>query len=321
MSCHIDGPRTATACTPCSPGIRNRYFRGKLLTVADYEAEQRYAIQRRRLINRQMLGWGVSPASHHPGRGRDRRPQRRDRRRRRLRSDAAGSWSPASGSSCASRTDMIWLTQGRCGLEPGAPPKEPVQTLPARPDAAAAAPAAATGGAGGAGQAGRRRHPLSALRPLCRAADRPRRAQGRLRRSGLRGQSYLRDRGLFVDRDGGLPAGGSPPAPPRLDAGPRRAPTSINGNRPEDGARRSPLWRSRPAPVARGWSMIGPKAACAAARPRSIGPRRLCLRSRGGRSPRLRDDRLSLRRSLCRRASWIRSARGGSPGPTTCCST
>ena len=59
MSCQCDGPRTATDCTPCSPGIRNRYFRGKLLTVADYEAEQRYSIQRRRLINRQMLGWGV----------------------------------------------------------------------------------------------------------------------------------------------------------------------------------------------------------------------------------------------------------------------
>lgn len=52
-------PKAAGECGPCSPSLRNRYFRGKLLTVADYEAEQRYMIRRRRLVNRSVLGWGV----------------------------------------------------------------------------------------------------------------------------------------------------------------------------------------------------------------------------------------------------------------------
>lgn len=38
---------------------RNRYFSGKLLTVADYALEQRYHIERRWLINRMLHGWGV----------------------------------------------------------------------------------------------------------------------------------------------------------------------------------------------------------------------------------------------------------------------
>jgi hypothetical protein len=59
MSGDTKGPKAATDCTPCSPGIRNRYFRGKMLTVADYDLEQRYMIERRRLIGRAMLGWGV----------------------------------------------------------------------------------------------------------------------------------------------------------------------------------------------------------------------------------------------------------------------
>ena len=141
MSCQCEGPRTASGCTPCSPGIRNRYFRGKLLTVADYEAEQRYAIQRRRLINRQMLGWGVvsglgvTPAEGEIG-GRNvviGEGVAFDARGREL-----VACEPVE---LREPTDMIWLTQGRCGLEPGAPPKEPVQILPARTDAAGAAPA------------------------------------------------------------------------------------------------------------------------------------------------------------------------------------
>lgn len=59
MSCDEKGPRTATDCTPCSPNVRNNYFRGKLMTVADYQAEQLYMIQRRRVMNRLLLGWGV----------------------------------------------------------------------------------------------------------------------------------------------------------------------------------------------------------------------------------------------------------------------
>lgn len=38
---------------------RNRYFSGKLLTVADYVLEQRYHIERRWLINRMLHGWGI----------------------------------------------------------------------------------------------------------------------------------------------------------------------------------------------------------------------------------------------------------------------
>jgi hypothetical protein len=141
MSCHNDGPRTATDCTPCSPGIRHRYFRGKLLTVADYEAEQRYAIQRRRLVNRQMLGWGVvSGFRIDPPEGEaESRPLEIgagvafDRRGREL-----AACEPVR---LRDPTDMVWLTRGRCGLEPGKPPKEPAPSQPPRADATHAAAA------------------------------------------------------------------------------------------------------------------------------------------------------------------------------------
>jgi hypothetical protein len=135
MSCQNDGPRTATDCTPCSPGIRNRYFRGKLLTVADYEAEQRYAIQRRRLVNRQMLGWGVVsgfrivPAEG----GAEDRPIEIgaglafDRRGREL--------AACETVRLRDPTDVVWLSKGRCGLEPGKPPKEPAPGQPGRTEA------------------------------------------------------------------------------------------------------------------------------------------------------------------------------------------
>ena len=137
MSCHCgDGPRTATDCTPCSPGIRNRYFRGKLLTAADYEAEQRYAIQRRRLVNRQMLGWGVvsgfriTPAEGEIGQNVEiGEGVAFDPRGREL--------IACERVQLAEPGDVIWLTRGRCGLEPGQPPKEQVATLPARGEAAA----------------------------------------------------------------------------------------------------------------------------------------------------------------------------------------
>ena len=44
MSCDEKSPKIAGHCGPCSPATRNRYFRGKLLTVSDYQAEQRYMI-------------------------------------------------------------------------------------------------------------------------------------------------------------------------------------------------------------------------------------------------------------------------------------
>ena len=41
------------------PIERNRYFYGKLLTVRDFEIEQRYARQKSQLMNRLSLGAGV----------------------------------------------------------------------------------------------------------------------------------------------------------------------------------------------------------------------------------------------------------------------
>lgn len=43
----------------CESGLRNRYFQGKRLTPAALQTEQAYNIQRRRLINRSIHGWGV----------------------------------------------------------------------------------------------------------------------------------------------------------------------------------------------------------------------------------------------------------------------
>ncbi|MFN7397660.1 MAG: hypothetical protein ACK5SX_01025 [Sandaracinobacter sp.] len=59
MSKHPEGPADAGGCGPCTPSRRNRYYRDKRLHVADYVLEQDYHIQRRRLVNRAMLGWGV----------------------------------------------------------------------------------------------------------------------------------------------------------------------------------------------------------------------------------------------------------------------
>lgn len=42
------------------PLIKNRYFYGKLLTAEDFQQEQRYGDDRRRMINRWMLGVGVA---------------------------------------------------------------------------------------------------------------------------------------------------------------------------------------------------------------------------------------------------------------------
>jgi hypothetical protein len=43
----------------CVTGSRNRYFRRKVMTAADFAAEQDYMIERRRLLNRALYGWGV----------------------------------------------------------------------------------------------------------------------------------------------------------------------------------------------------------------------------------------------------------------------
>jgi hypothetical protein len=62
-------------------GKRNRFFRGKRMRAEEFIVEQDYAIARRRLINRAVLGWGIiegfalsqpkKPSVEEPGDGRD----------------------------------------------------------------------------------------------------------------------------------------------------------------------------------------------------------------------------------------------------------
>src|SRR4051794_26257818 len=42
----------------CLEGCRNRYFRRKQMTAEDFKVEQAYMIERRRLMNRALYGWG-----------------------------------------------------------------------------------------------------------------------------------------------------------------------------------------------------------------------------------------------------------------------
>ncbi len=53
--------RRRECCTdaPCEAGLRNQYFEGKRLTADSFRVEQRYALDRRRLVNRAIHGWGV----------------------------------------------------------------------------------------------------------------------------------------------------------------------------------------------------------------------------------------------------------------------
>jgi len=43
----------------CESGLRNNYFEGKRLTADSFRVEQTYALERRRLLNRAIHGWGV----------------------------------------------------------------------------------------------------------------------------------------------------------------------------------------------------------------------------------------------------------------------
>ena len=116
MNCDEKGPRTATECTPCGANIRNRYFRGKLMTVADYQAEQRYMIHRRRTVNRLLLGWGVIRGF-----------------RIRLDGDRLVIGKGAALDPCGREIiacdrvivddcqDVVWLDEGKCGAEPTDP--------------------------------------------------------------------------------------------------------------------------------------------------------------------------------------------------------
>lgn len=64
-----DTPRKASpagsagreCCTdaPCDSGLRNQYFEGKRLTADSFRVEQNYLLERRRLLNRAIHGWGV----------------------------------------------------------------------------------------------------------------------------------------------------------------------------------------------------------------------------------------------------------------------
>ncbi|NHZ64616.1 hypothetical protein [Massilia genomosp. 1] len=53
-------PQPDSCCgTDCTSGIKNRYFSGKRLTPDALRVEQDYQVERRRLLNRAMHGWGV----------------------------------------------------------------------------------------------------------------------------------------------------------------------------------------------------------------------------------------------------------------------
>ena len=119
MSCDQTGPKTAGDCTRGSHGRRNRYFRDKQLTVEDYRAEQAYSIERRRLVNRTMLGWGVV-AGFEISQDRDGLTVGRgvalDRRGREV--------VACKSVLLAEAGDLVWLVRNeKCGWEAGEPPK------------------------------------------------------------------------------------------------------------------------------------------------------------------------------------------------------
>src|SRR6267142_894288 len=53
--------RHADCCTEakCDSGLRNNYFDGKRLSTYSFRVEQKYGLERRRLLNRAIHGWGV----------------------------------------------------------------------------------------------------------------------------------------------------------------------------------------------------------------------------------------------------------------------
>ncbi len=73
------GSGSQPCCTdaPCDSGLRNQYFEGKRLTADSFRVEQSYLLERRRLLNRAIHGWGVvygfgvkpAPAAGHRGAG------------------------------------------------------------------------------------------------------------------------------------------------------------------------------------------------------------------------------------------------------------
>lgn len=120
MSCDNKGPEAATECTPCSPGIRSHYFRGKMLTVADYAGEQNYMNHRRRMTNRSMWGWGVIAGFRVRGDGGAMTVEPG------LALDPEGREILACKKVSLRRPDdVLWLEPGKGGLTIGQPPRPP----------------------------------------------------------------------------------------------------------------------------------------------------------------------------------------------------
>jgi len=61
---HLPGTDENCSDDHCPSGKRNRYFKSKYLKAKDFVIEQGYGIERRRLLNRAVLGWGVAYGFH-----------------------------------------------------------------------------------------------------------------------------------------------------------------------------------------------------------------------------------------------------------------
>lgn len=59
MHHQADSHRKCCSDADCDSGLRNNYFEGKRLTADAFRVEQDYLIDRRRLLNRAIHGWGV----------------------------------------------------------------------------------------------------------------------------------------------------------------------------------------------------------------------------------------------------------------------
>src|SRR4249919_1500295 len=59
MHHQADSHRECCSDAACDAGLRNHYFEGKRLTADSFRVEQDYLIDRRRLLNRAIHGWGV----------------------------------------------------------------------------------------------------------------------------------------------------------------------------------------------------------------------------------------------------------------------
>jgi len=51
--------RSGCTCKRCASGERNRFFKGKMMKAPEFDMEQRYGIERRRLLTQAIAGWGL----------------------------------------------------------------------------------------------------------------------------------------------------------------------------------------------------------------------------------------------------------------------